>query len=111
MSQHLPGVTEVLKNGTLVPLEEAISEAKLIAVYYSAHWCPPCRKFTPVLNDFYNKVTGKDQKDLEIIFVSSDKNDEEFKEYFGQMSFTAVPYSVNRAAIKMHHGISGIPCL
>ena len=76
MNQHLPGVTEVIKNGTLVPLDQAISDTKFVAVYFSAHWCPPCRNFTPVLNDFYKKVTGKDKKVLEIIFVSSDKDEE-----------------------------------
>jgi nucleoredoxin len=25
----------------------------LLAIYFSAHWCPPCRSFTPILSKFY----------------------------------------------------------
>ena len=25
----------------------------LVLYYFSAHWCPPCRQFTPMLKDFY----------------------------------------------------------
>jgi len=24
------------------------------AIYFSAHWCPPCRKFTPTFVEAYN---------------------------------------------------------
>jgi thiol-disulfide isomerase/thioredoxin len=30
-----------------------LQDRKIIAYYFSAHWCPPCRLFTPVLADFY----------------------------------------------------------
>ena len=28
-------------------------DADVIGVYYSAHWCPPCRQFTPQLAEIY----------------------------------------------------------
>jgi hypothetical protein len=50
-------------------------EATLLLVQPSlaAHWCPPCRGFTPKLADYYRKVTGAD-KNLEIVFVSFDRS-------------------------------------
>merc|ERR1712232_1315373 len=44
---------------------------KPIGLYFSAHWCPPCRAFTPKLAQWYKE--GRKDK-MEIIFVSSDKD-------------------------------------
>ena len=30
---------------------------KTIGIYFSAHWCPPCRAFTPVLVEFHNEMS------------------------------------------------------
>lgn len=52
---------------------ESIGSKDYYAIYYSAHWCPPCRKFTPKLVDFYDDA--KEHHDnFEIIFVSSDRS-------------------------------------
>ena len=49
-----------------------VKESPLIGVYFSAHWCPPCRAFTPVLSKFY-QVANKANKQIEIIFISFDR--------------------------------------
>merc|ERR1712130_667492 len=33
---------------------------KYVGIYFSAHWCPPCRGFTPVLAESYNAYLGAD---------------------------------------------------
>ena len=48
--------------------------------------CPPCKSFTPLLIDFYNE--SKDE--LEIIFLSSDRDEESFSTYFGKMPWLAM---------------------
>jgi len=58
---------------------------KLVAIYFSAHWCPPCRAFTPQLAHVYKALQEKG-KPFEIIFVSSDQDQEAFNEYFGKLS-------------------------
>ena len=30
----------------------------VVLIYFSAHWCPPCRAFTPMLKDFYEVRQG-----------------------------------------------------
>ena len=35
---------------------------------------------------------NKDEKKFEVIFVSSDQDESEFKEYFQMMPFLALPY-------------------
>jgi len=47
-----------------------------VLLYFSAHWCPPCRGFTPVLAQAYNDATDKN---CEVIFLSSDGSESEFQ--------------------------------
>ena len=54
------------------------------------HDCPPCRKFTPVLSCLYEEF-NEDQKQIEIVFFSGDKNDNQFEEYYGEMPWLALP--------------------
>ena len=50
-----------------------LEKKKFIALYYSAHWCAPCRKFTPELVEYYHRVAAA-HPEFEIIFVSSDRS-------------------------------------
>jgi thiol-disulfide isomerase/thioredoxin len=62
------------RNGSLTPFDDAALEnKKLFLIYFSAHWCQPCRMFTPVLVKYYNEVAAK-HPDLDLIFVSRDKS-------------------------------------
>ena len=63
---------------------------KILGIYFSAHWCPPCTAFTPVLVDFYEKY--KNEKDFEIVFLSNDEDAGEFKEYFQTMPWLAISF-------------------
>lgn len=49
---------------------EELKDKKLVAYYFSASWCPPCRAFSPELVKFYEK--NKDE--VEIILISHDQN-------------------------------------
>ena len=40
---------------------EALGDIKFVAIYFGAHWAPPCRLFTKTLTEFYNE-TNKSQK-------------------------------------------------
>ena len=74
--------------------------------------CGPCRKFTPDLVKFYinRKVKGHD--DFEIIWVSSDHDQESFQEYFQQMPWLAIPFDDPRIhALSERFHVDGIPAL
>ena len=84
---------------------------ELIGVYFSAHWCGPCRAFTPRLSQFYNSV-NKDKKQIEIIFNTFDHDLKSFNEYFGTMPWIAVPFdSDSKNQIADACGVSSIPQL
>ena len=94
-----------------IALSQVKDESPLIALYFSAHWCPPCRMFTPKLAEFY-KTVNKDKKEIEVIFVSLDQNEDQFNEYYESMPWITVPYeSDNRELLSDTYGIQGIPAL
>eukprot|EP00397_Hematodinium_sp_SG-2012_P010499 GEMP01010614.1.p1 GENE.GEMP01010614.1~~GEMP01010614.1.p1 ORF type:complete len:299 (+),score=74.79 GEMP01010614.1:128-1024(+) len=97
-------------NGTTVT-HDAIA-GKQLGLYFSAHWCPPCKKFTPMLAETYKKLK-KDKPNFEIVFVSSDRDEQQFKEYFGQMPWIALPFSERSLKDKLssHFNVQGIPTL
>ena len=72
---------------------------KVLGLYFSAHWCPPCRGFTPKLVEWFAnfKKSSPHAHELELVFLSSDKDQAAFTEYHAEMNFHAVPYT-NRDA-------------
>mmetsp|Transcript_23267 Transcript_23267/g.40039 ORF Transcript_23267/g.40039 Transcript_23267/m.40039 type:complete len:407 (-) Transcript_23267:435-1655(-) len=86
-------------------------DGKYLFLYFSAHWCPPCRGFTPRLADFYGK--HHDAKNFEVVFVSSDKEENSFREYFSEMPWKALPYSDRdrKGRLSRKFGVNGIPSL
>ena len=61
------------------PTAAALAGKRFVALYFSAHWCGPCRKFTPLLGVCYEDQPDKDE--VEVVFVSSDHDVEGFDEY------------------------------
>ena len=85
--------------------------APVICYYFSAHWCPPCRNFTPVLAELYKKWNAE-EKLIEIIFVTSDRDEKSFNDYFATMPWLAIPFgdpSIKEWKSKCE--VSGIPTL
>eukprot|EP01084_Bolivina_argentea_P014271 26664_1 len=102
----------IARNGKKVTFEDRIKGNDLVAIYFSAHWCPPCRKFTPLLTDVYEEWKEEGTK-IEIIFVSSDQNEKSFKEYFEQQGdWLSYPFGSQQGKLlKYKFGVSGIPTL
>lgn len=107
------GGTLLLKPKVSKSTKEVLKDKELIALYFSASWCPPCKAFSPMLKRFYD-AHAKAAK-LEIIYVSSDKTIPSFEEYYKSMPWTAIPTDRGCAAIKQSlattFGIMGIPAL
>jgi len=102
--------SKLLKDDTTVDTESL--EGKVVGLYFSAHWCPPCRGFTPVLAEKYKEVQAAG-KNFEIVFVSSDRDEDSFKEYFNDMPWLALPYEERdmKAKLSKKYKVSGIPSL
>jgi nucleoredoxin len=83
---------------------------KTVGFYFSAHWCPPCRQFTPQLVKFRDA----NQEEFEVVFVSSDNSPKEQMKYMKEtkMKWYTLPHRSNEAnALAKKFNVRGIPSL
>jgi len=93
-------------------MNEVKDENAVIGLYFSAHWCPPCRGYTPKLAEKYNELK-KDGKKIEIIFVSSDRSEKDAMAYYESHPWLLLDYSDRdmKSALSAKFRIQGIPSL
>ena len=105
-----------LEDGTLlrsgvkepVPLADALAGKEFVLLYASAHWCPPCRQFTPMLANWYRTV----QSHVEVVFLSADHDEKGFRSYFATHPWMAVDFDDDaREKLMAAIRVSGIPRL
>lgn len=91
---------------------EVKTAPKYTALYFSAHWCPPCRMFTPKLVEWYNKFKPAHPY-FELVFVSSDRSAEAMQEYIkgDNMPWPAVAFDKARSEAFAKFSSDGIPYL
>merc|ERR1711923_79164 len=66
--------TLVRSDGSEVNAKSALSEKDLVLIYFSAKWCKQSERYTPMLKEFYEKVSDKG---VEIVFASWDTSSKE----------------------------------
>jgi len=100
------------RSGVIVYPEEVLQN-KVVALYFSANWCPPCRLFTPILKDFYDDLQTNDSP-FEVVFVSSDKCAEDLDTYMKEShgDWLAIPFGHDMTRdLKTRYHITAIPKL
>jgi nucleoredoxin len=93
-------------------IDAASLKGKTVALYFSAHWCPPCRAFTPSLVKFRDENADKD---FEIVFVSLDNSEDEKKTYITEMKmkWLTIPGAGSKESqgLAQKFQVRGIPAL
>jgi thiol-disulfide isomerase/thioredoxin len=110
-----------------------VKGAEIIGLYFSASWCGPCKAFTPqlagtylkllpsagvtgVLSNLVGSVTGRGSSTaprFQVIFVSLDRDEEQFSEYFKEMPWLALPHDKRglQQDLSSKFSVPGIPAL
>ncbi|CAH1414961.1 unnamed protein product [Lactuca virosa] len=97
------------KDNTKVQVSDLVG--KHVLLYFSAHWCPPCRAFTPKLVETYHEIKKK-HDNFQVIFISSDEDQDSFDEYYGSMPWLALPFGDKRKqSLSRLFKVDGIPLL
>lgn len=99
----------VLKGDTLEAAGPSVRPLKYHVFYYTASWCGPCRKFTPMLVDFYNQHKNDN---FEVILISSDRDETAMANYAikNKMPWPLLKFdSIKSFRSKFNHGVRGIP--
>ncbi|PRP82904.1 hypothetical protein PROFUN_06681 [Planoprotostelium fungivorum] len=98
--------------------KDVVLNARFTAIYFSAHWCPPCRQFTPQLVTAYQGIQSQQSnsdgtKPFEVIFSSRDRSQDAFSGYFSSMPWMAIPYSDEnlRTDLMQRFSVRTIPTL
>lgn len=111
-------------NGNPVPVQAG----EVVVFYFSAHWCPPCKQFTPLLKKVHaltantstvltpdgQGYTSTPPQRLHMIFVSSDQSEAEMKSYMaeshGRWSYVTFG-TPGTEALSTHFNVQGIPAV
>jgi len=111
---YFDGKTLINQKGEELQAADVLADKEVVLVYFSAHWCPPCRNFTKVLKEMYEELQEQDQK-IAIIFVSCDNSEDEMTSYFtnDHGDYFAVPYTNDSLMneLKINFAVQGIPKL
>jgi len=101
------------RDGKLSQSNATLKDKKYVVLYYSAHWCAPCRAVTPDLVKSYNELKKDYGDTFEWVFISSDSSENDMANYmeWGEMTWPALDYSMREDSGVARYGAQGIPYL
>jgi len=101
-------------SATAEELDELARGEKLLGVYFSAGWCGPCRRFTPMLVSLYMAWQARGMP-YEVLFVTWDHTEEGYDEYTSHatMPWLALGFGQQEVVsmLTMRYDVKGIPAL
>ena len=112
MASLLSGCKLITKAGASAPSNAL--DGKVVLLYFSASWCGPCHRFTPVLADFYDEVRGSGGN-IEIVYVPGDRSRDEMMKYFKDLHGDWLALDMSDGAViqdlNERYQVRGIPAL
>lgn len=89
-----------------------LKETEVIALFFSAEYCPHCIKYKEILAKAYDNLKSLN-KSFEIIFISHDRDLENFRKHYSDMDYLAMPYAarLKKGKLSRRFDIMEIPRL
>lgn len=101
--------------GSSAPVSSVLTLGKITLLYFSAFWCGPCKKITPVLKEWYlsMKQRQEEHENFELIYVTLDAFETEYNHYTKDMPWWCIPFNspISRKISSKYNLGGGIPCL
>ena len=104
--KDLVGSSLIDKNGNEFSSE--VLNGKMIGLYFSAGWCPPCKSFSPKIRDFRDQ----NPNDFEIVMVSADNSSSAQLNYMKDMDMSGYALALNSSKTNQLYSqfkVTGIP--
>jgi len=112
LAGRISGKLMRLEGNQLKPFDsQQLKDVRLFVIYNSAAWCGPCRRFTPKLVEFYNRMKPKHPQ-FEVLFLSSDRDEGSMAAYMqaDHMPWPAMRFG-SQGEIQQSYCGNGIPWL
>ena len=94
-------------DGSSVLQDDVLSDklkGKRVALYFAAGWCPMCTSFEPSLLQFREAAVSSG-KDMEIIYVPSDRSEADVIKRTKAMNMISVPFGEKADEMKKKHKV------
>jgi nucleoredoxin len=97
------------KNEKIENLSDEIFSVTLIGIFFSASWASPAKIFSKDLIKLYNQM-NEGEKIFEIIEVSFDRNENDFKNHISQFPWKFIPFGDNKInELKEKYNVKVVP--
>jgi len=106
---ELLGATVVDNKKQQVPVTSLGGKGKVLGLLFAARWNPQSCGFTQHLVKFQARLKDR----LQVVFVSSDENVQQWNNLFAKMPWLAVPFTDQRrlAALSQKFDVKALPTL
>eukprot|EP01059_Diplonema_ambulator_P012427 TRINITY_DN2273_c2_g1_i1.p1 TRINITY_DN2273_c2_g1~~TRINITY_DN2273_c2_g1_i1.p1 ORF type:complete len:166 (+),score=27.41 TRINITY_DN2273_c2_g1_i1:13-510(+) len=103
---------KVVRDDSVCTVGSLMEENTVIGLFYGARLCAACRDAMGKLAQCYNQLAVKNHLMLEIVFISSDKDEADFKEFTRTMPWYSVQYKgPARAVLQEAFKVSLMPTI
>lgn len=98
------------KGATTVPVT-ILERYPLTCFLFCAEWAPPCKIFIEKLSKIYYELNDPNTK-FEVVFISQDLSEEDFKSHYGTMPWLSTKYDPERnSGLAESFEVEAIPAL